>query len=83
MKRDDHPRFAELSLLADGDLPAAETMRTSAHLSSCRKCRDTLGFMEELRERLRRMPSPSPSDSVWERIVRHRSESAGVHTMTS
>lgn len=60
-----------------------EALRTEAHLSSCRRCRETLDFMEELREGLRRLPSPPLSESVLDRILRHRTELEGVHTMTS
>jgi anti-sigma factor RsiW len=44
-----HPHEDQLLLLAYGDLPAAETAETEAHLATCDACRTQFGLLERSR----------------------------------
>lgn len=60
-----HPPYDKLSRLADGELPAEETMKLNAHLAECKECREEVDFMVDLRARLSALsgggPRPPPT----------------------
>lgn len=67
--RRQHPSYDILSLLADGELSASETMTVNAHLAECRDCREEVDFMVDLRGRLQALTAPTPPRSTLPDIL--------------
>lgn len=57
-----------LSAYLDGDLGVRDLERVQAHLETCPSCQREYGEMRALRNLLRRLPEPVPSDGFLERI---------------
>lgn len=55
----------ELSLLADGTLPASDETRVALHLSGCVDCRALVADLETLRRAARAVGPLAPPDHVW------------------
>jgi hypothetical protein len=60
---------SRLSLLADGELPPAETTEVRAHLASCADCRGLLADVQQLRTAARDLGPIAPPDHAWMQIA--------------
>jgi anti-sigma factor RsiW len=60
-----HPHEDQLLLLAYGDLPAAETAETEAHLATCDACRTQFAQLERSRVALDWVPQERRRPGRW------------------
>src|SRR5579871_6868632 len=66
----------QLSMLLDGRLSARQERRVREHLALCRRCREDLAELGQLRILLGNLPSPSPSPEFWARTTERLRENA-------
>lgn len=68
MKHEDY--WEMLSLGAGGGLDAEDERLLRAHVSVCSRCEAELGALQEVAEQLAKLPTPTPSAGVVERVRR-------------
>lgn len=82
-RMNEHPHPSELSAHLDGDLEAPARDRLAAHLEACPECREVVGELRLLSERLDRHPDPAPPRDLWpgvaERIRGEGPRPAALH----
>ena len=64
-----HPHPAELSAYLDGDVEAPARGRIADHLEACPECREVVGELRGLTERLAAHPDPAPPRDLWPDLV--------------
>lgn len=67
-----------LSALLDGELPADERARASAHLAACADCSAELEAVGQARQWVRDLPSVSPLAEVYDLVARQQRRRRGV-----
>jgi hypothetical protein len=73
-----HPSLTTLKGFADAELVASRHSRIAAHLADCDRCRRQAARLRTLRDRLRGMPAPEPSDELLGRILTNRVAGARI-----
>lgn len=63
-----HPRFERLARFATRDGAADDLGRTAAHISTCTRCRERVGWVRDARTVLRAADGPTAPAGAWERI---------------
>jgi anti-sigma factor RsiW len=59
-----------LSAYLDGKLNERQSKEMQEHISSCRRCREDLKELTQLRSVLRALPTPSPREGFWDDTLR-------------
>ena len=58
-----------LSAYLDGELTQQEGQKVAVHLRDCRKCREVYEDFRRMREDIKRLEFPQPSDEEWRTIM--------------
>ena len=73
-----HPSLDTLKRFADAELAEGRRARVAAHLADCGRCRERVAALRALRDQLRALPVPEPSDELLARIEASRTAGARV-----
>ena len=73
-----HPSWRTLQGYLDDTQPDARRAWVAAHLAQCTRCRTRVAELRALREGLRGLPTPEPSEGILARIQASRASGARV-----
>jgi len=73
-----HPSLKTLKGFADVELDEGRRARVAAHLADCGGCRERVAALRALRDQLRTLPAPEPTDDLLARIEASRAAGARV-----